>query len=143
MAQAEYRDVFNVPKEKLYSVITQYENYPKFVQGCQSVDVSRQSGGETRVVYSVSLMSKEVTYTLVHTEDPAEGKMNWSLIDSDFFKKNTGGWTIKELSPGKTEIVYSLEVEFKVPVPGFILNRLIKNSLPELVKSFEKKAREV
>ena len=143
MAQAEYRDIFNVSKEKLFSVITSYENYPQFIQGCQAVDVSRQSSGETRVVYTVSLMSKEVTYTLVHREDAAQGQMTWSLIDSDFFKKNTGGWEIQEVSPGKTEIIYKLDAEFKVPVPGFILNRLIKGSLPELVKSFEKRATEI
>jgi ribosome-associated toxin RatA of RatAB toxin-antitoxin module len=140
MAQANYKEVLSVEKDKLISTITQYENYPQFVDGCESVKVERQSSGVVRVAYHVNLMSQDVKYTLDHRENRDAGIVEWSLVESNFFKKNNGKWEVKPAGSGKTEVLYSVEVEFKVPVPGFILNRLVKGSLPGMVKSFGKQA---
>ncbi len=141
MAQTEYRDVLGVDKDKLYSVIVHYEDYPQFVEGCTAVKVGERKDGKVRVSYEVNVMSQNVTYTLDHEENPKTGKVEWQLVESNFFKRNTGHWEIKPSGNGKTDVVYALEVEFKVPVPGFILNRLVKGSLPGMVKSFEKQAK--
>jgi ribosome-associated toxin RatA of RatAB toxin-antitoxin module len=141
MAQAEFREVLGTDKDKLFSVITRYEDYPQFVEGCSSVQVDRQAPGKIRVTYRVNVMSQDVTYTLDHKEDSATGVVEWTLIESNFFKKNTGRWELKASGSGKTDVLYSLELEFKIPVPGFILNRLVKGSLPGMVKSFEKQAK--
>ncbi len=140
MASAEFHELLSVDKDKLYSVITRYEDYPQFVDGCKSVQVERKGAGRARVTYHVSMM-KDITYTLDHEEDPASGKVLWQLVESDFFKKDTGRWELKQLGPGKTDVLYVLDVEFKIPVPGLILNRLVKGSLPSMVKSFEKRAK--
>ena len=140
MAQAEYHEVLSVAKDKLLSAITQYEDYPQFIDGCKSVEVERQASGVVRVAYHVNLMSQDVMYTLDHRENRETGCVEWSLVESNFFKKNNGKWEVKPAGTGKTDVLYSLEVEFKVPVPGFILNRLVKGSLPGMVKSFEKQA---
>lgn len=144
MAQTEFHDVLSVDKEKLLSVITRYEDYPQFVEGCTAVKVERPSEGKSegkiRVEYQVNVMSQNVTYTLDHWEDRKTGKVEWALVESNFFKKNNGSWEVKSVGTGKSDVTYALDVEFKVPVPGFILNRLVKGSLPGMVKSFEKQA---
>jgi ribosome-associated toxin RatA of RatAB toxin-antitoxin module len=140
VAQTEYRDVLAVDKEKLFSVITKYESYPDFVDGCKTVKVERLGPGKARVSYEVSVMSQDIHYTLDHYENLESGQVGWELVDSNLFKKNKGKWEIKPAGTGKTDVVYSIEVEFKVSIPGFILNRLVKGSLPGMVKSFEKKA---
>lgn len=140
MAQAEFREVLSVDKDKLLSVITTYEAYPEFVEGCKAVQVQRNSDGSSRVTYQVTVMSQDISYTLDHREDSSQGTVQWKLVESNFFKKNDGKWEIKQAGKGKSDVVYSLDVEFKVPVPGFILNRLVKGSLPGMVKSFEKQA---
>lgn len=141
MAQTEYRDVLAVDKEKLFAVIVQYNDYPKFVEGCTFAHAEPRSDGSVRVSYRVSMMSQEITYTLDHRADPETGKIEWNLVESNFFKKNKGHWELKSLGKGKSDVVYTLDVEFKVPVPGFILNRLVKGSLPGMVKNFEKQAK--
>jgi len=140
MAQTEFRDVLAVDKEKLLSVITSYEDYPQFIEGCTEAHVQERADGRARVTYRVNVMSQDVNYTLDHFEDPSTGQIRWSLVDSNFFKKNDGHWEVKSLGNGKSDVVYALDVEFKVPVPGFILNRLVKGSLPGMVRSFEKQA---
>lgn len=140
MAQAEIHEVLPVDKQTLWDTIVRYEEYPKFVDGCTGVKVERKGAGHARASYKVSMM-KDVSYTLDHKENSDAGVIEWSLVESDFFKKNVGRWELKEAGPGKTDVKYSLEVEFKVPVPGFILNGLVKKSLPGMIKSFEKQAK--
>jgi len=139
MANAEFHEVLAVDPGKMFKAITQYEDYPKFVEGCTSTKVERKGPGKTRVVFHVSMM-KDVTYTIDHVEDEAAGTITWSLVDSDFFKKNSGKWVIKPAGDGKSDVFYAVEVDFKIPVPGFVLNRLVKGSLPPMVKSFAKRA---
>lgn len=139
MAQAEIHEVLSVSKDKLWEAITRYEDYPKFVDGCKSVKVERKSAGHARASYHVSMM-KEINYTLDHKEDREKGLVEWELVDSDMFKKNVGRWEIKDAGGGKTDVKYFVEVEFKVSVPSFVLNPLVKKSLPGMIKSFEKQA---
>lgn len=140
MASAEFKDVLTIDKKKLFETITRYEDYPKFVDGVKSTKVERKGPGAARVTYQVSMM-KDISYTLDLREDAAKGVVEWSLVDSDFFKINNGKWQLKDLGNGKTDVSYFLEVEFKISVPGLILNRLVKGSLPSMVKSFEKRAK--
>jgi ribosome-associated toxin RatA of RatAB toxin-antitoxin module len=140
MAQAEFHEVLNVDKDKLYAVVTRYEDYPKFVEGCTQVEVQRKGPGHARVTYHVSMM-KDIVYTLDLREDPTTGVVEWSLAESDTFKKNSGRWELKAAGPGKTDVKYAVEVDFKIMVPGFILNRLVKGSLPSMVAGFEKRAK--
>jgi ribosome-associated toxin RatA of RatAB toxin-antitoxin module len=139
MAHAEFHQVMNVDKGKLFEVLCRYEDYPQFVDGVRGVQVERKGPGQARAKYEVSMM-KEVRYTLDHREDAAAGTLSWELVESDFFKRNTGRWELKDAGPGKTDVLYSLEVEFKIPVPGLILNRLVKGSLPPMVQSFVRRA---
>lgn len=141
MAKAEFHEVLNIGKDKLLAAITAYENYPQFVEGCTAVQVEQRGNGTAKVRYQVHVMSQEVNYTLDHQEHLAQGRVEWSLVDSNFFRKNSGHWEIKDAGPGKSDVLYALEVEFKVPVPGFILNRLVKGSLPGMVRNFEEQAK--
>lgn len=141
MAQAELHEVFPVDRDKLMDVILKYEDYPKFVTGCRGIKVDREaSPGKVRVTYDVSMM-KDIIYTVDISEDPASGKIRWTLVHSEFMKKNEGFWEIKIAGPGKTDVRYGLEVEFNFPVPGLILNKLVKGSLPSMVKSFVDRAK--
>ena len=45
------------------------------------------------------------------------------------------------LADGRTEVKYAIEIEFNIPVPGFVLNQLVKGSIPSMIRSFEKQAK--
>lgn len=140
MAKAEITEVLDVGIEALYAAITKYEDYPKFVDGVKSVKVERSDkGGKTRVFYKTNIV-KDVEYSIDVKEDLKKKTIKWSLHESDTFNVNNGEWVLKSKGETQTEAHYSLELEFKVPVPSFILNRLIKGTLPSMLKAFEKKA---
>jgi ribosome-associated toxin RatA of RatAB toxin-antitoxin module len=139
VAAAEIKEVLAVDYDKLFETIVKYENYPQFVAGCSDCHVDSRAPGKTQATFLVNLM-KEVSYTLDLSEDKEKGIVFWSLVKSDFMSKNNGRWELKKLGPGKTEAKYSLELDLKFPVPGLIMNRLVKGSLPAMLKNFEKQA---
>lgn len=140
MAHTEVHEVLSVEPEKLLDTVVRYEDYPKFVDGCNSIEVERKGPGHARVTYHLNIV-RDITYTLDLREDREKGQVRWSLVEGDLFKKNEGGWDILPAGAGKSDVRYFVDVEFKVPVPGFILNRLVKGNLPSMLKSFEKQAR--
>lgn len=139
MASAQIEDTIPVGKERFFEVVTRYEDYPQFVDSVTRVSVERKGPGQARVTYHVSLM-KDVTYVLDLKEDIEKGRVSWTLVESDVFKKNEGGWDITPNGEGAVKVRYFLDVEFKIPVPGFILKKLVSGNLPSMLKSFKERA---
>lgn len=142
MAQAELSETMNVDFDKLFKAITSYESYPQFVDGCTYAKIESRDGSKCKVHYKVSLM-KDVDYQLDHVEDATNGKMSWTLATSGLLKKNTGSWELKNLGPGKTQVRYTVDIDFNFPAPGFVVSRLIKSSLPSMLKNFESFAKKL
>jgi len=139
MATAMHEDVLDVNIDKLFVVITNYKEYPDFVTGITKVEVLEDQDSKARVKYYVSLM-KEVEYVLDHVADKAAGTIKWTLVESPFFKKNEGSWQLTAAGDNQTSVKYETDTEFSFPVPGFVLRKLIKTSLPPMVRSFGKRA---
>lgn len=134
MAKAERTETFDVPVEKFYQAIIDYNSYPDFVDGMKSVKVDGD-----KVTYTLNLI-KEVTYTLKMNHVPNK-EVSWSLVSGDMMKVNNGKWTLKDVG-GKTEATYSLEVELKgfLPGLGMIEKTLVSTNLPLTMKAFAKRA---
>lgn len=141
MANASLTKTLEVSKEKLFQAITRYEDYPQFVTGCKKVEVERKAPGHAKVKYFANLLGKDLWYVLEHTEDLDAGRVTWKLLDSDTMKLDTGTWTLRDLGGGKTEVSYTIEIEFKVWVPGPILKGLTTAALPALIAEMEKRAK--
>ena len=140
MAKAEISQVLSIDKDQFFDAVVKYEDYPQFVKSCKKTEVERKAPGHSRVKYSVDLM-RELYYILDHHEDREKGVITWKLIESDLLKANQGTWNITSAGPGQTSVKYEIDIEFNIPVPGFILGKLIKGSLPGMLKDFEKKAK--
>jgi ribosome-associated toxin RatA of RatAB toxin-antitoxin module len=143
MPKATTEGSVGVSKEKFFRAISDYQNYPKIIDGFKKVSVDRISETEVEVSYKYSVMFKTIEYSLKVKEDLKKGVLSWKLIDSDTFKTNTGKWIIEEDGPKKCNVKYSLDLEFKIAVPDFILEKMVKASLPSLVKDFETYAKKL
>jgi len=141
MARGEIDREFKVGFDKLFDTICRYEDYPDFVDGVSKVTVDRETDGRARCKYAVTVV-KDLVYVLDLKEDRAAGKISWSLVESDIFKTNQGGWTLEKIDDNTTAVHYEAEAEFKIPVPGFILKKLVKSSLPSMLDAFEGRAQE-
>jgi ribosome-associated toxin RatA of RatAB toxin-antitoxin module len=78
---------------------------------------------------------------LDHTEESDGSRISWRFVESNILKDNHGHWTLKDLGNGRTEVTYTLALDFKIYVPGMILNGLVKSQLPKMLESFEKRTK--
>ncbi len=140
MARAERTEVYDVPAEKMYKAITDYKNYPSFVDGMRSVEVQTESADGATVKFNLSLI-KDISYMIKLAHKPNQ-EVSWSLVTGDMMKVNNGKWTLKDLGNNKTEVTYSLEVELKgfLPGLGMIEKTLVTTNLPLNMKAFAKRA---
>ena len=147
MGAAERTETLNIPMRDLFNVVADFGSYAQFVTGMKRCEVLGETPtGAKRVVFDIEMM-KRVSYVINAEQsiDDAAGtaRVSWVLESSDFLKKNNGTWELKALSPTSTHVVYKLEVDFNVPVPGFILKGLIANSLPTAIREFSERAKKV
>jgi coenzyme Q-binding protein COQ10 len=140
MARADKTEVYDVPAEKFYQAIINYKKYPEFVDGCKSVVVEKESPEGAVVKFTLAII-KEITYTLNLKHLPNK-EVSWTLVSGDMMKINNGKWTLKDLGGGRTEVNYSLEIEFKgfLPGLGMIEKTLVNTNLPMTMKAFCKRA---
>lgn len=142
MAGAKHTYTMNVPLEALWEVITDYAAYPEFVEGLESLTITKKEGKSTFADYVVSMFGKKVKYTLKHTESPKKG-LKWTMTEGEFFKSNDGSWELAEAGEGKTEATYTVDVGFPLLVPKSIVNTLTGTQLPTMMKAFEDRAKAV
>jgi len=138
MAQAELKKEVAVSADSFFKAVTAYSSYPKAVEGCTGAEMTKpkDASGLSEVKYTVSMI-KDLTYVLKHEENPEKRTMSWSLVSSEFLKKNSGSWTVTEKGPDRAEVSYKIEIEFNFPVPGFVVKKLIQTQLPKMFAQFE------
>jgi ribosome-associated toxin RatA of RatAB toxin-antitoxin module len=140
MAQAEQEKNFDVSAEQYFKAVSQYEHYPEFLDGMKSVKVKRD-GNKVLGDYELSMMGKDMSYSLNVTESPEQKAVSWTLAKSEFFKVNNGAWKIESTGPKSCKVFYSAEVEFNFSVPGFLLKGIVKSGLPSMMNSFYERAK--
>ena len=140
MAGAKHTTTMNVPLEALWEVITNYEEYPEFVEGLESLTVTKKEGKHTWADYVVSMFGKRIKYSVKHTETPKKG-LKWTMTEGEFFKSNDGSWELKEDGDDAVEATYSVDVGFPLLVPKAIVNTLTGTQLPSMMKAFEDRAK--
>jgi coenzyme Q-binding protein COQ10 len=136
--------VVDVPLERFWEVVADYEAYSGFVPSVKRTRVVRADKGVKDVEYEVDLGVKTIKYTLRHLEH-APTKMTWSLVKGDMMKVSNGAWELTNHA-GKTLARYTVEVQVQKPplVPQSIMDRvsdeLTKVQLPRTLDAFKARA---
>lgn len=139
MPEATRTETWDAPIEKIYEVITKYENYPDFVDGCSAVNVLDFNEDGARVEFSLNFIKKFKYILALKHEKP--NKVSWEFESGDIFKKNSGSWELNDLGNGKTEVNYGLEVAVKGFAPKSLVNTLTSKNLPAMLASYHKQCK--
>lgn len=139
MANASRTEVVDVEIGKLYDVLVDYAKYPEFVDGVSGIKVLAQNETSAKVEYSLNMI-KSFKY-IINIKQERPNRLSWTLDSGDLFKKNDGEWKLKDLGNGKTEVTYSLDLDFKMFAPSSILSALTSKNLPVMMESFFKRAK--
>lgn len=138
MSKVSLTKEVSLPRKNLYSVITAYDRYPEFIPEITFATV--KSKKPKRVEFKLDLV-KSFHYILEVDEKQPES-ISWKLIDSNLFKKNSGGWKLQEKN-GVTSVTYWLDVEFGFLVPSIVSNRMVARDLPKMIDRFAEQAQKV
>ena len=140
MAQATRSVTVNVPPEKLFDVIADYEKYPEFLPEVKKVKVEAGQGSIKEVTYTVDIKAKVINYTLKHTAEKPT-KLAWTMIKGEMMKRNDGTWVLKPgAQPGTTDATDTIDLKLSSLGPGFIEKALAEQSLPALLTNFKNRA---
>ena len=138
MPAAKRTEVFDIPREKFYNAIIDYESYPELLSEVNAVEVLDFGETSARVRYEVKII-KSFSYILHLFHERPQG-ISWELESGDLFKVNNGFWKLTEEDDGKTKVEYSLEVGFKVFAPKAITQKLVAHNLPKMMDIFYQRA---
>jgi ribosome-associated toxin RatA of RatAB toxin-antitoxin module len=143
MAVVTKQVLVDVPLERFYDIVVDYERYPEFVPGIRRCKV-RDGGGEKQVEYELDLGIRRIKYVLRH-EELRPRRVSWSLVSGDMLKLSNGSWDLAE-EKGKTRAVYSVEIQIARPplVPQALVDRvsdeLTRVQLPKTIEAFKARA---
>ena len=138
MAKAIKEKEMNVSAAALRNVVIDFEKYPEFVTEVVSVERLTDDTKKPRVKFELEVVKRfqyVLDFDLTHETD-----VHWTLVESNFFKTNTGAWLLKPLGESSTHATYELDVSFGFMVPGWVTRKLTEVNLPKMMESFENEA---
>ena len=143
MAAVTKQIVIDVPMERFFDVVVDYERYPEFVPGISECRVLEGGDGK-RVEYELDLAVKRIKYVLRH-EEQRPRRVAWSLVSGDMMKVSNGSWELAD-EGGRTRATYSVEIQISRPplVPQALVDRvsdeLTRIQLPKTLQAFKARA---
>jgi uncharacterized membrane protein len=94
-----------VPVQQAYNQWTQFEQFPKFMEGIQSV----QQLDDTHVQWVAEIRGESRQWTTEITEQQPDEKIAWKTIDGEV--KNDGVVTFEQVGDAQTRVNLQMEVD--------------------------------
>lgn len=138
MAAASTTETFPCTPEQFFSIVSDYEKYPEFLNEVKGCKVLETKGDKKLVEFQVSVV-KTFTYRLWMTEEKNK-RISWTLDSGDIFKTSIGSWDLEDTG-GKTKAKYAVDATFKVFVPGPIAKALVNVNLPNMMKAYHERVK--
>jgi hypothetical protein len=128
------QDIHATP-EVIWSKILDYPNYPTMVDGVLECEQYAQSGSELKARFKIGAMGTRVEYYIDHEIHTDANWMTWTLDytrESDL-DDSVGYWLIEPLTdrPGYSRVYYSVAVQMRGWVPGFIESMIARKGLTQ------------
>jgi ribosome-associated toxin RatA of RatAB toxin-antitoxin module len=112
------------PADELWSVLVDFERYPTWARDLKQADVLERDdeGRGVLVQFRAAAMGRSTTYVLRYDYTDAPLRLPWRLEHGDIMRKLDGHYQL-EPNGDATHVVYELEVELVIPLPGFVKRR--------------------
>jgi hypothetical protein len=130
--------VVAAPPEQCFAVVCDFERYVEWTGDIKDVVVVRRDdeGRPAEVTYRAGAFGRSTSYTLTYDYSAAPRTLAWKQTAGDLTSKLDGSYAFDESGDGGSEVTYTLQVELRVPLPGFIKrraqSRIMHTALEEL-----------
>jgi hypothetical protein len=126
--QVAERTIIRATPEQLLRILIDFEDYPSWSADIKAVHVLArdEQGRGTKVAFRAAAFGRSTSLTLVYDYGGAPERLSWYQESGDLTRCYDGSyWFAPSQSTGatETEVVYQLNVELKVPLPGFVKRR--------------------
>ena len=136
--QATEHTTVSAPPERCYAVVTDIERYPQWAADIKqdTVELRDGEGRPVACTFRAAAFGRSTSYTLEYDYSGAPHVLSWRQTRGDITTKLDGRYVFEPAEGGGTYVTYHLEVELRVPIPGFIklraASRIISTALREL-----------
>ena len=128
----------------VWSRIVSYEKYPDWVNYVGECETYEQTGDHIKVRFVLKGLGFKMEYFIDHVYRPAQGYMTWTL---DYSRQSdvddsVGYWFVEPhpTRDGWTRLYYSVELQVKGKVPGFIQEIATRRGLHEATQWVKREA---
>ncbi len=138
--------VVSATPERCFEVSSDIGAYPEWAADIKEVTIEeRDDQGRPRLVtFRAAAFGRSTNYTLAYDFSEAPRVLSWVQTRGDITSKLDGRYEFAATEDNRTEVIYHLEVEMKVPLPGFIKmraqSRIMSIALRELKARVESTA---
>lgn len=131
----------NAPPATLYAVATDFEAYPAWVADLKSVTVlvRDDQGRASEVEFRAAAFGRSSTYSLRYDYSDAPNALSWTQVTSDLTTKLEGSYRFSANAEA-THVLYDLEVDLMVPIPGFIKARAAQRIQSQALRELKARA---
>jgi ribosome-associated toxin RatA of RatAB toxin-antitoxin module len=129
--------------EQCFAVVTDFAHYPEWAPDIKAVTIEEKDGQgrASRVTFRAAAFGRSTTVTLEYDYSAAPNRVSWVQSRGDITSRYDGSYQFEDLDDGETEVIYNLEVDFRVPIPGFVKrraeSRIVGTALRELKSKIE------
>jgi uncharacterized membrane protein len=125
MDAAHQEATISATPEELWAVLVEFERYPTWARDLKQVDVLERDaeGRGVEVQFRAAAMGRSTTYVLRYDHSEAPDRLPWKLVRGDIMRRLDGEYRFEIVDGGLTKVVYELEVELMIPLPGFVKRR--------------------
>ncbi|MCL4449594.1 MAG: SRPBCC family protein [Actinobacteria bacterium] len=141
--QAKEKMIVQASLQHCYEIVADFERYVDWAADIKEVTVlERDVEGRPKVVeFRAAAFGRSTSYTLSYDYSAAPNQLSWWQTRGDLTAKLDGSYSFKEIAHGQCEVVYLLEVELHLPLPGFVKRRaqarIVSTALKELKARIE------
>ena len=134
------RIVIEADADTVWSIIIDIDAYPEWADGMRDAEVltSNDDGWPVTARFQVDAKVAEVTYVLRYTYDGDD--IHWTLDEGDMLSQLDGSYVLTRETEERTRVVYELEVDVDLPLPGFLKKRAAKQIMDTGLKTLKARA---
>lgn len=131
--------IIDAPAAAIFATVTDYAAYPEFMPDTVDCRVLASDGRVHVVHQEVEVAWKRIRYDIEITHRADELGTSWHQTGGDL-DVNEGTWTIVPLGRNRCLAIYRLRLVPGFWIPERISNRLLRSSLPEVIRAVRKRA---
>ncbi len=124
--------------DKISNIITEIENYPKFLPFCNKIDVIEKNEESINAKMTISFCG--IKYSFLSITEISRKKNYCTILttnkDDIYIKLLNSEWILEEIDSNQTKINYQVEIILKNKIQTIVMNNVFNKVAKNIVDSF-------